>query len=229
MQLTKMDNAQVRQLGKDILKQYRDDCTSFADAAQRITEHLYQTFQSPEGEPEFALIRIFRTTSFSQLPPELRASVPSDTGQYLTLMGTYGLEEEWRDRSKSKTRQAIHISNDMSPMFQGVFQELGFDWIGAQEIEFTSDTVASMSMVRSFHVPDVSVSNYITDQEEFVQAYHIKSVMAAGTRFITGEGFVLIGFTLKPINDAQIEQLSEMLPHLSTLLAIFETRAKIWD
>jgi len=230
MQLSTLDHNTVQQIGKQILNTYRNHCSSFEDASQRLVKDVFASFQSSQKEPEFALLRVFRTLTFEQLTPELQTIAPSKTEQYLTLMGTVGLEEAWCDRHQSKSRKAIQINQNMSPMFKGIFRELGFSWDDSTGDELVSgESLGAMSMIRYFYVEDVSSSTYITDQKTFVKPYGIQSVIAAGSRFITGGAYVVIGFTTVPVTREQAEILVQLTPHISTLLAIFDAQGALWS
>ena len=84
------------------------------NAAQRLVEDFFVSFKSPQEEPEFALVRIFRIMNYAELTPELQAITESESGQYLTLMGTIGLEKrydnKWR-RGISFTAENVNVSD----------------------------------------------------------------------------------------------------------------------
>lgn len=230
MQLATLDHNTVQHMGKELLNSYREYCSSFEEAAQRLVENVFTSFQTEDDEPEFALIRIFRTMNFDELTPELQAIARPQAGQFLTLMGTMGIEKAWCDRRRSQSRKAIPINQNMSPMFKGVFQELGFSWADSTGDETVSGkSLDAMNMVHYFYVEDVSSSTYITDQEQFVKPYGIQSVIAAGSRFVSDAAYVVIGFTTVPVTRKQTETLVQLTPHLSTLLAIFDAQGKLWS
>lgn len=229
MQLSTLDRATVQNIGKEILNTYRKDCSSFEEAAQRLVEDIFASFQSQQEKPEFALVRVFRTMKFDELTPDLQDIVESISGQYLTLTGTVGLEEAWCDRRQSQSRKAIPINQNMSPMFKGIFRELGFGWEDSTGDELVSgEALGAMGMIRYFFVEDVSTSTYITDQETFVKPYGIQSVIAAGSQFVSGAAYVVIGFTTVPVTQEQAEILVQLMPHVSTLLAIFDAQGALW-
>ncbi|MDQ7024420.1 MAG: hypothetical protein Q9P01_19460 [Anaerolineae bacterium] len=212
-----------------MLYEYRDSCASFEEAAQAIVEDYFNLFRSKNDEPEFALIRIFQTMGFDKLTPELQASAKLSSGHFLTLMGTIGIEEAWCDRRQSQSRKAIPINQSMSPMFKGIFRELGFTWedVTGDEV-VVGQKVKDMSMIRFFHVEDVHSSSYITDQEQFVHPYGIQSAIAIGTQFISNAAYVLIGFSTQTISEEQAGQLTNIAPYISTLLAIFDGNEAFW-
>lgn len=229
VQISTVDSARLQQYGKQVLHSYSRDCNSMEQAAQNIVRDFYGMFRTEEGEPEFALVRVFRLTKFEELDPELQANCTIKSGQCLALMGTIGIEEAWCDRRQSQSRRAIPINQNMSPMFKGVFRELGFSWSDSTEDELVSgEALGAMGMIRYFHVEDVSSSSYITDQEQFVEPYGIQSVVAVGSQFLSGSAFVLIGFTTVPITQEQTEALVQLMPHISTLLATFDARDALW-
>lgn len=229
MQISNIDPKLLQEIARDMLKEYRDTCSSSEEAAQVVVEEFFNLFRSQEDEPEFALVRIFQTMSFDELTPELQASAQFSSGHFLTLLGTVGLEEAWCDRKQSRSRKAIPINQDMSPMFKGIFRELGFNWDDATDDEFVvGQSVKNMSLIRYFHVEDVSTSNYITDQEQFVHPYGIQSAIAIGTQFISKRAYVLIGFSTQVITREHVANLVSIAPYVSTLLAIFDGKNALW-
>lgn len=227
MQVSNIDMEKLRKIGKNML--YQNTCSSFEEAAQVIVADFYNLFRSRKDEPEFALVRIFQTMSFDELTPELQASAKLSSGHFLTLMGTIGLEDAWDDRRQSQSRKAIPINQNMSPMFKGIFRELGFSWedVTGDKV-VVGKKVKDMSFIHFFHVEDVSSSSYITDQEQFVHPYGIQSAIAIGTQFISQAAYVLIGFSMQPISEDQAVQLVSIAPYISTLLAVFDGKAALW-
>lgn len=229
MQISTVDSTALQQYGKQVLYKYSQECNSMEQAAQNIVRDFYDMFRTEEGDPEFALVRVFRLTKFEELDPELQASCTIKSGQCLALMGTIGIEEAWCDRRQSQSRKAIPINQNMSPMFKGVFRELGFSWEDSTGDELVSGAaLGAMGMIRYFHVEDVSSSSYITDQEQFVEPYGIQSVVACGSQFLSDAAFVLIGFSTVPVTEEQAEKLVKLMPHISTLLATFDVREALW-
>lgn len=228
MQLASVDISTIQHYGKYLLNEYRDACHSFEEAAQALCENFYQEFRTDANEPELALVRVFRSMKYDELPPKLKAKATTHHPQ-LALMGTMGLEENWSSRKYSEKRQLIPINDKMSPMFQGVFNELGFSIADFHAESAAGHSVHSMQMLRYFHVLDASQSAAITDQASFVQPYGIKSVLAIGSQFLSRQSYVLIAFSRSPIAEKQAEILAEIAPHVSTLLAIFDGRKALWS
>lgn len=230
MQLSNIDPDALQQMGRSMWLEYQKTCSSFEEASQQIVEDFHNLFRSQDDEPTFALVRVFRTMSFDELNSDLQAKADTSAADhFLTLMGTVGLESAWCDRRLSQKRQAIPINQNMSPMFKGIFQDLGFSW----QDETGDDIVAGqdihdMSFLRYFYVEDVGASTYITDQEQFVQPYGIQSAIAAGVQFVSQAAYVIIGFSRQHISPEQAEKLVQITPHLSTLLAIFDAQNALW-
>lgn len=229
MRIQTLNKESIQEYGRYLLNEYRDACYTFEAAAQALCENIYDEFCKEQNEPEFALVRIFRTVQYKELNTELKQKSKTFQPQ-LALMGTMGLEHDWQSRQQSQNRQLIQLGENTSPMFQGVFSELGF-----QMKDFYSDEapsgqpVHSMVMLRYFHVEDASKTHAITDQEEFVKPYGIKSAFAIGSQFLSHQAYVLIGFSHSPISQEQAEILAELAPHVSTLLAIFDRRKALWS
>lgn len=227
LDISQIPPEQLRLFGHNLLYLNKDAFHSFEDAAQYCTNAAYDTFCKPDGSRAFALVRIFRATRREQLPPELQKSVT--TPYALALMASSGDEPQWNSRKTSVNRRAIPIDKGMSPMFQGIFYDLGFSWEGYSEDTVPKYAEDSDSVTRLFHVEDVSQSSYITDQAQFVQPYGIKSVIALGSRFLDGSAYVMIGFTRITVNDKTASMVSNFAPYLSALLAIYDARGVLWN
>lgn len=225
--MNRLRDKDMKILGHNMFTSLRDECESFEEASWKIVRYLFDAFQV-DDEPEFPLIRIFRTTKHDELPLDLRTNISLPNRDYLALMGTFGVEEAWCDRRQS-SRKAILIGDEMSPMFKGVFRELGFSWTDTKhEATVTGKSVSSMGMIRYYYVEDASASNQVTDMDTFVEPYGIKSVVGFGTQFMSQSAYVLIAFSNKTISPRYAEDFMTVTPYVSTLLALFDERKKIW-
>lgn len=78
-------------LRTQLLSDYRSSLQTFDQAAQTIVERIYQTFRTPQGDPIFALLRIFYLARPDHVPNAWRVSAdPTDVS--LSLAGSYGDE-----------------------------------------------------------------------------------------------------------------------------------------
>ena len=160
----------------------RDNFTTHEQASQFVVRHLFQEFVTEDGDAQLALVRIFRLTDVKDLPPDIRAMVEPGEQRIMALTGTWGLEEAWQHRSRSKGHQAVPISAigvpEKIPMFQEVLTQLGID---IEHFYQTKELVVTgkRPYQGTFHIPDAS-SPAIPAQNEFVRPYGIKSLVGFG-------------------------------------------------
>lgn len=114
---------------------------SLADIAQKSCDAFYETF-----EQSVVLVRIFVTIPFAKLPKEEHTRVSTlanvwniapllrPTTPVMTLIGTRGVNEAWRDRRKSEIFRAFPLVSQVivesSPMTAQLMRALGIQIAG---------------------------------------------------------------------------------------------------
>lgn len=226
--LSKCDKKDVAQFARQLFNKNRNQRFSFEKAAQIAVEAIYSEFRQNDGEPLFALVRIFRFSKRTELHPEQVAIASTDTEYWLTLMASIGSEPAWCDRRSSKDHQVIPADNPMTPMLKGAFQQIGLRF-GA-EIQSTLEIHKQerSSQARYFHVPVATGSPLVPVQEGFVTTYNIQSVIGIGSNLAEGTSYFCIGFSQEPIDEKDAATFAEMNPFIGTLLAFHSSQA-IWE
>ncbi len=186
-----------------------------------LAEYLYQRMKTDDGQPAFALVRMFQTTGFADLDEkrkkiaiELSGGVqPDPQTRCLTLQGTAGVEPAWNDRRRSKAHQVIPLPNvaavEKLPMIAHLIRQLGFDVDGI--LEGQEQLLMDRYETSVFHVTKALDSPYIPAQEEFVIPNKIESVVGFGDLLPSGDFFAVICFSRVPISD----QIAALFSHLS--------------
>ncbi len=186
-----------------------------------VVEYLYRRIRNDEGEPAFALVRMFKTNTLKQLDGELqRLAIKSSGGaelkpdtRCLVLRGTVGLEPSWNDPDRSKGHRVIPLPSvpevEQLPMIAQLIRQLGLD-VGGVLIG-KSELMMDSSETSVFHVAHARGSEFIPAQEEFVVPYGIESVVGFGDLLPSGDLFAVIGFSRVPIDD----QAAQFFSHLS--------------
>ncbi len=199
---------------------------SHEEVSQYVARSLYQNLGTP-GEPECALVRIYRLTPVTHLPSELQALVEEDERYVMALTGTYGAIENWCDRRKSANHKVIPIKKvavqGLIPMFENIL--INGMRVDIDRLYATGDVIASTAGIAgTLYVPDVAQSpQHVPAQKEFVIPYGIKSqigfggVMAGGGESISL--YTLFIFTHVPVREDAAQAFFEMRPILGTALA----------
>ena len=218
----------VRQFGRYLLNNLRDSMQTFEQVSRACSRAIYDEFRASDGEPLFALVRVFRSTLYENLPPELQTMAhPDEADRWLTLMGTMGVEPAWRDRRQSQNHQVVPVNETLTPMFTVAFEQLGIPVLA--DASQKPDAHNVMSMVRYFHTLHAPGSPLVPAQDDFVEPYGIESVVGVGGRFLSGATYVALGFSIEPIDEEGAQKFGELAPHLSTLLAIYDGQGAIWN
>ncbi len=177
----------------------------------------------------FALVRIFRFAPYDELTTELQSVASSDVQQWLALMSSTGVEWDWCDRHRSQGHRAIPADSPATPMLKAAFEQIGLRFGGENNGNILEmHTHESAGWIKHFHVPVALDSPYVPDQEQFVVPYNIKSVVGIGSPFSDGTAYMLISFSLSPIDTKNAEKFAILNPYIGTLLASFK-RDQIWD
>lgn len=180
---------------------------SLEGAADVIVRYLYDHCVRPDGERSCALVRFYKTHRYGALPPALQRFAAAQLGdtptrrdmRCLTLLATAGDEVQWNSRRRSKGHQVIPLSSAervrAAPMIMQLVEELGVD---IESLVSSAEPRARGSDTRTydvFHVEQALGSPFIPAQREFVERYHVTSVVGFGGLLRSGELFALILFS----------------------------------
>lgn len=172
------------------LRQLGTGAQTFDEVADRLVRHLYTSLTMPQtGEPACALIRLFKTSRYELLPPDLKALADQRLGETpsapsitcLTLLASAGLVPGWNDPTLSSRFRVIPLGTaadlDKLPMFSQLFRQLGVELphlVGPEQSLLTDPGEHGFNV---FHVPEAVGSPYVPAQEGFVQKFGIQSVL----------------------------------------------------
>jgi len=180
------------------------------EAAQELVSALHKQFSE-----SVVLARVYVTAPFDALPVTNKSFVQNltestgaeadlkATTPVLSLIGTYGQEEDWRDRRNSKGHVGIPLISSAFvgaiPMISRLLHELGvpMDWIDTHETEMIIKTVGRKAGL--FYVENAAEA---TDREgrkiiaaqDFVADYDVKSVFGIGGAYSQGQVFTMVAF-----------------------------------
>ncbi len=168
-------------------------------AAAKFVSEVYNKF-----EDSIILLRLFVAIQYKELPGFIQtfadnlastANIKLSPNNYvLTLFGTIGKEDNWRERKKSQGHQGIPLPTSdfvkAIPMMSALLEQLGFNlgWIRGEP-----DIVAQHigKLMGSFYVIDApttkdSKGRLIIAAQDFVRAYGVKTVFGFGGGYATG-------------------------------------------
>jgi methyl-accepting chemotaxis protein len=217
------------------LREKTSGTRSLQEAAQAVTEYIYERFSTEENLPDPALVRVFITRSYSGLSREdLRemADLPKDYPRYLCLAGTTGLEPNWNDRRKSKNHRVIPLPEtaeelETIPMLAEMFKRMDVDYSRVVHPEGYKN---AQSMIEGYMlVEQAAGSPYIPAQEEFVKSYGISSELGYGGFLPSGTAYTCFLFSKEPLSTLDAEKLKVLSPALQQAFLPFDTAGAFWN
>lgn len=225
------------------LRRAASGAQSMEEAAGRVCRYLYDEFgamSSAAGADEMigggdcALVRLYKTHSYSRLPPSLRRFADKALGEAraapglrcLTLLATTGDEPEWNDRDTSRSHRAIPLPSsrivEQAPMIAQLVRQFGLDLadVIAPSPEFVREMAGRSYGV--FHVENAVGSPFIPAQEEFVERYGIRSVVGFGGALRSAEIFAVVLFSRVEITRDVAERFRTIALDVKSTLFNFE-------
>jgi hypothetical protein len=179
---------------------------TIADGARRLVEFLFQEFVDDDGNPASALVRIFKTHRYSDLPEELQRFAQTITPEVesipnvrcLTLVATEGLEPAWQSPERSLGHRCIPLTSEtmveQAPMISQLIKQLGLS-VSSVIRPAPGMLLDASESYNVFYVPEALGSPYIVAQDEFVVPYGIASVIGFGGLVASGDLFAAIMFS----------------------------------
>lgn len=200
----------VSQLGLS-LRHIAVERESVWDRAQAITRVLFDAFRGEDPcEPLCPLVRVFRTVPVTRLSDEDQADLRRREAVSgggcgpiaLQLIGTYGIFPGWCDRTSSSRYRCVSV-NAMTfpgqyPMLSALLRRVqaDADSAGGVPIGMGSEEEGELAGgLRMFYVSDARNNPFIPAQADFVERYHIRSVLGFGGQFRDGEYFCVVLFS----------------------------------
>jgi hypothetical protein len=166
-------------------------------------------------EESVVIARVFVTLPFGQLPGVNQQFVRSlaesagagpalkDSTPVLSLVGTHGKEEEWRDRRKSKGHVGIPLISSAFvgdiPMISRLLKEMGvpLDWVDSHDSDLIVNTIGSKTglfFVENAATATDSQGRKIIAAQDFVAGHGVSSVFGIGAAYSTGQMVVMVVF-----------------------------------
>jgi hypothetical protein len=194
------------------LRQTAGDAQSLEDAASRIVRYLRTNLVDAHGKPAAALVRLYKTHAYGDLPPNLKtfatgvfgdAHTLQPTTKCLTLMATTGDEAAWESRATSNGHQAIPLPSpqvvSQLPMVAQLVRQFGIEVTALLDQNRSLLVDAEQTNYNVFFVEEASGSPFIPAQKEFVIPHNIRSVLGFGGMLPTGDLFAVIAFCKVPV------------------------------
>lgn len=220
---------------------FADDPPTLEDAAERAVEFFRTELVDDKGDPACALIRLFKTHPYRDLPDELREAVRASSAdasaiadlRCLTLVATRGDEPDWNSRHASRGHRAIPLLSvemvQQAPMIAQLITQLGIPIANVVRPSRALLLDHEQTAHNVFYVPRAEGSPYIVAQEEFVLRYGIQSVLGFGGILATGDLFATIMFSKVAISPDVADQFRVVGLNLKIALLPFARKPLFRD
>jgi hypothetical protein len=197
---------------------FADDPPTLEDAAERAVEFFRNELVDDTGAPACALVRLFKTHAYRDLPEELRTLVraaspeapPAPDLRCLTLIATRGDDPRWNSRHDSRGHRAIPLVSvemvQQAPMIAQLITQLGIPIANVVRPSRALLLDQEQTAHNVFYVPHALGSPHIVAQEEFVARYGIQSVLGFGGILASGDLFAVIMFSKVAISPDVADQ-----------------------
>lgn len=191
------------------------------EVAQEITRYLYEHLVDADGKPACALVRLYKTHAFGELPPDVADFVraasdpePDADARCLTLLGTAGDLPEWNSRHASVGHKAIPLLSaqmvERLPMVHRLITQLGVDVEAILHADPDAARVHANRIYDVFHVSEAEGSPVLPAQDDFVVPHRIRSAVGFGGILYSGDFYAVVMFSKVPV-DATVARRLKLL------------------
>ena len=217
------------------------DISTLEDSAQELVKIMCQSLVTDNGQSAIVLSRFFKSCSYSDLPDDIKGYIKQKEGRnrispqdkYLTLLGTWGDLEEWRNREKSKNHKAFSINDkDMFykiPMLSAVISQIGFKM--PTTIEPYEKIIVDKQDIDYgvFYVEEAKDSKFIHTQSEFVVPFGVKSIFGFGGNYASTNFYAVIVFCREHISEDIVRLFLSLNPVIKLLTLRHEMTERVFN
>ena len=221
-----------------------EGCANLREAAQKCVSTVYQ-----DHEDSLALVRLYATVPFRQLPPADQLFVTNlatsagtsaalrENTPVLSLLGTRGVAPDWDDRQKSKGHLGIPLVAssfvEAIPMVSRLMHDMGIglDWLDTHDTKIVVKKLGRVAGV--FYVRDAATEvddkgRMIVPARDFVRAHNVQTVFGLGGSYLNGTCVILILFTREFMERAEVEKFMPLVNTIKSATISLVMRDKIF-
>ena len=231
--LTNFGLAEMLQCGRGI-RRAAASARTMESVAESTTRFLHAECVDPAtGKPACALVRFYKTHSFSSLRSDdqafarglLDGAKASPGLKCLTMLATAGDEPAWNSRLQSRGHRAIPLVSvqmvEGAPMIAALIRQFGLDIAAVVSPPNLLDALVGKTY-NVFHVAEAKGSDSIPAQADFVIPYAVRSAVGFGGVLRSGDLFAVIMFAKVPVSEEAASRFRNIALEVKTLLFNFE-------
>ena len=186
------------------------------------------------------LARFFKSCAYGVLPDDIRNYIHNKESKrnlisgnkYLTLLGSFGELDNWKNRNLSENYKAFPIHDehmlDKFPMLSAVFDQIG---LNLSHLKQTDKSILIKDCHRQygvFCVENAEGSNLIPKQAEFVRPYSVKSIFGFGGIYSTSNVYAVIIFSRERFSRKDAQLFLSLNPAIKQITLAHEITGNIF-
>lgn len=183
---------------------------SMEGAARQVAAAVRGAFTTPEGDPAVVLVRIFQTTAWDLLTPQLRSfalarmapGAHAPGTRCLALLATLGDRPSWCDRHASRDHQALPLSGTdvirRVPLALTVLDHL----LGADAPPDARHAAGVRQDRVAVHVVTQALHSPLVPAQGLIASHGVTAALGLGGVLPNGEVFTAVLLTRAPIDSA---------------------------
>jgi len=214
--------------------------SSFEEVAQELMRVLYSSFVTEGGRSPFVLARFFKSCAYGDLPDDIRNYIHNreskenlvSDDKYLTLLGSFGELDNWKNRNLSENYKAFPIHDqhllDKFPMLSTVFDQIGLDLSQLKRADKSILIKDSHKQYGVFCVENANGNKLIPKQAEFVKPYSVKSVFGFGGMYSTSNVYAVLVFSRERLSRKHTQLFLSLNPSIKQTTLAHEITGNIF-
>ncbi len=219
--------SEIRRLGSN--------AKSLDEFASALVRYFYEDFvQDSAGNKACALVRLFQTERFVDLPAELKTIAVSGLAsnycnpsmRCMVLRATAGDKHEWNASEHSIHHRVIPLPSEelvqKMPMIAQLVLDLGLRISDVLEPPEHILICKSEQDYNIFYVDDAHDCPVIPAQKEFVEPHQVKSVLGFGGMLPSGNLFAVILFSKIKLSRTVAERFRSLALAVNLAIMPFE-------
>ena len=227
----------------DLSKHIKEKCinfSSFEEITQELMRVLYSSFVTEGGRSPFVLARFFKSCAYDKLPDDIKNYIHNkepkanfiSSNKYLTLLGSFGELDNWKNRNLSENYKAFSIHDehllDKFPMLSAVFDKIGLNLSHLKQTDKSILIKDYHRQYRVFCVENAEGSNLIPKQAEFVRPYSVKSVFGFGGTYSTSNVYAVIIFSREKLSREEAQLFLSLNPVIKQITLTHEITGNVF-
>jgi serine phosphatase RsbU (regulator of sigma subunit)/anti-sigma regulatory factor (Ser/Thr protein kinase) len=202
---------------------------SMEGAARHAAAAIRTAFPTPDGDSAVVLVRVFQTTVWELLTPQLRSyamarmtpGAPAEGTRCLALLATLGDRPTWCDRHASRDHQALPLTGTdvirRVPLALTVLDHL----VGAAAQRNPQTDHEGRPARVAVHLVSDAAASPLVPARSLVDAHGVTAALGLGGVLPSGEVFTVVLYSRVPIDPATAQRFGAVAEAMRGAMAPF--------